>query len=115
MNNSDKKNKLYCCSRENYPELLEDLIITGGHSVLVSELTDKQRKETTELMGKIYITGKKYRLMVCLDDRSNVYEKEGEFTIYHFALENECIFSNYGVYANGLCVESISINHIQNE
>jgi len=34
-------------------------------------------------------------------------------TIYHLALENENYFSNYGIYANGLLVESCSKRYLK--
>jgi hypothetical protein len=110
-NSGDKlrgKNRLYRCRKEKYPELNEDLIITGCHSILVYTITDKERADLEELMGKIYITEKRYRLMACVDERAEPYEEEGLFTIWHFALEHEHIRANYGVYANGLLVESSS-------
>ena len=42
------KNQLYTCSTENYPELFEDLIITGCHSILVDELTEQD--DLTEIL-----------------------------------------------------------------
>jgi hypothetical protein len=33
-------------------------------------------------------------------------------TIWHFALEHDNIYKNYGVYANGLLVESSSIRYM---
>jgi hypothetical protein len=55
------------------------------------------------------VTDKKYRLMACLDDRTEPYEVEGVHNIWHFALEHEDHKMNYGVYANGLLVETTSI------
>jgi hypothetical protein len=43
-----------------------------------------------------------------VDERTTVYEVAGVHKIYHFALENEDYYMNYGVYANGLLVESTS-------
>ena len=103
------ENRLYECKKENYPELIENLIITGCHSILVSDLTEKERVDTEELMGGIYVTENKYRLMACVDERAEPYDKEGIFPIWHFALENEHERANYGVYANGLLVETSSI------
>ena len=97
------------CTPAKYPELTEDLIITGSHSILVDDISDKQRADLTELAGRIFITDDKYRLMACLDDRSEPYDKEGLFTIWHFALEHTQYTWNYGVYANGLLVESTSL------
>ena len=106
------KERLYRCSQEFYPEMTEDLFITGCHSILVDELTDEQREKTIEMLGEIYETEDKYRLMACLDDRAEPFTKEGEYTIYHIALENDNNYYNYGIYANGLLVESCSIRYI---
>jgi hypothetical protein len=84
-NNLRGVNKLYKCSKNNYPEVTEDLFITGYHSILVDKLSDKEREELIELVGKIYITDNKYRLLTCLDLRAEPYEEEGLFNIYHIA------------------------------
>jgi len=102
------KNRLYKCTKTNYPEVFEDLIVTGCHSILVDDITDEQRKDITELAGRIFITEDKYRLMACLDERAEPYTEEGVYTVWHFALENDNYYFNYGVYANGLLVESTS-------
>ena len=101
-------NRLFLCSKEQYKELNEDLIITGCHSILVDELSEEQKEMTIEMLGKIKITGQKYRLMAYLDERTVPYEEEGTYTIWHFALQNDDIYSNYGIYANGLLVETCS-------
>jgi hypothetical protein len=103
------KDQLYRCSTNNYEEVFEDLIITGCHSILVPEFKNKEEKEATKkINGDIYVTDKKYRLPACVDERTTVYETPGNYTIYHFALENEDYYMNYGVYANGLLVETCS-------
>jgi hypothetical protein len=109
-----EKNKLYKCTQENYPEVVEDLVITGCHSILVDDfVNDKQREDTMDVLGKIYVTDSKYRLPACLDERASIYEKDGTFTIYHIALDNESYYSNYGIFANGLLVESCSIRYLK--
>ena len=102
--------RLYKLSPSQYSELHEDLFITGAHSVLVETITDKQREELTKQVGKIFITDKKYRLMALVDERAEPWASEGTYTIWHFALEHTNIVMNYGVYANGLLVETCSIN-----
>lgn len=105
----DLKNQLYRLTPANYPGLFEDLILTGCHSILVKTLTDKQQEKTRELLGDIYVTDGYYRLMTGIDDEKKILlEKEGVYPIWHFALENEDYYKNYGVYANGLLVESCS-------
>lgn len=109
------KHQLYKCSKDEYSELFEDLIITGCHSILVDKFTSKKQKEDTlDLLGDIYVTDAKYRLPACLDERASVYEEQGQHTIYHLALENEHYYGNYGIFANGLLVESCTKNYIDN-
>jgi len=103
------KDQLYKCTKETYPEILEDLVITGSHCILINKFKNKkQLEDTLKIHGMIFITENKYRLPVCVDDRSEVYEKKGLYTIYHLALDNDNDYLNYGIYANGLLVETCS-------
>jgi hypothetical protein len=104
------KNQLYRCPQRNFPELFEDLIITGCHSILVDNFSsNEQLIKTKEVNGDIYITDNKYRLPACLDERTCVYRVGGTHNVYHIALENDDLLMNYGIFANGLLVESSSI------
>jgi hypothetical protein len=108
------KDQLYKCTHMEYPEIKEDLVITGCHCILVDGFKDdEQRQKTIEVNGKIYVTDRKYRLPICLDERASVYEFPGDYTIYHLALENEDYYMNYGIYANGLVVESCSKRYLK--
>jgi len=106
------KDRLYRCSKNQYPDLFEELIITGCHSLLVNKLTQEQHKQNLKIFNKIYITDDKYRLPACIDEKTIPYEKNGFFTIYHIALDNNDYYSNYGVYANGLLVETCSKRYL---
>jgi len=104
------ENRLYKCSTFKYPELNSDLYITGCHSILEFPLTEKQMEDSITHLGKLFVTDKKYRLMACVDERAEPWNSKGEYTIWHFALENHDEKMNYGVYANGgLLVETCSI------
>ena len=108
------KNQLYKCSKTKYPELFEPLILTGCHSILVDDFKDEEeRQKTIKINGHTYVTDQKYRLPACVDKRATVYEEEGIYTIYHFALENDDYYMNYGIYANGLLVETCSKRYIK--
>jgi hypothetical protein len=108
------QNQLYKCTHENYPEVFEDLVITGCHSILVDNfISNEQREKTIQVNYDIYVTDDKYRLPACVDERSSVFEIEGPFTIYHIALEHENYFYNYGIYANGLLVETCSMRYLR--
>jgi hypothetical protein len=111
-NNLRMPNRLYKCSKERYPELFEDLYITGYHSILVRLLTEDQWNTTKSIFGTIFATDQHYRLMAYLDDRAVPYNKDGMFNIYHIALEHEHYYMNYGIYANNLLVETCSKRYL---
>lgn len=107
------KDGLFKLNKFAYPELFEDLYMTGAHSVLKSSLTEEQFNTVKEILGDIYITGDKYRYPLCADDLAEPHNEIGDFEILHFALENSDYYSNYGVYANGLLVETTSIRYMK--
>ena len=108
------KEQLYKCSTKEYPELFEDLVITGSHALLVDNFAnDLQKQKVIQINGATFVTDKKYRLPVCADFRSSVYEIVGDFNIYHLALDNDDYFCNYGIWANGLLVESCSKRYLK--
>lgn len=109
------KNQLYVCPTHNFNELFEDLVITSNHCILAFPISEDKKKQILDFMGDIYVTDHKYRIPACLDERCIVYPEEGTFTIYHFALEKECQLSNYGVFANGLLVETASIFDVNSD
>jgi hypothetical protein len=103
------KHQLYICSPAEYPEIFEPLVITGCHSILVDAFQNEtQRQRVIDINGDTYVTDNKYRLPACADYRAKVYEPAGMYMVYHFALENKDYYMNYGVYANGLLVETCS-------
>jgi hypothetical protein len=114
-NDERTENRLYKCSPAKYPELKDDLFITGCHSILEFPLTDKQRDDSIKRLGKLFVTDKKHRLMACDDERAEPWNSEGVYNIWHFALENADEGMNYGVYANGLLVETCSIRALKNK
>jgi len=113
-NNDRIKNRLYKCTKENYPEINdEDLILTGCHSILVGCLTDEQREKTIQELKQVYVTDGNYRLLTFLDPRAEIYQVQGELPIYHLALDHENYYMNYGIFANGLLVESCSRRYLK--
>ncbi len=109
------QNRLYVCRTDRYPELKTDLYLTGCHSLLVDQLTADQIDQTRTILENVYITGKKYRLMACIDDRAEPWASEGNYTVWHLALENQYPRANYGIFVNGqLLVETCSLFYLQN-
>jgi hypothetical protein len=102
--------QLYRCSTEKYPELFEDLILTGCHCILVDEFKSEEEQQKAFVINgdKLCMTDDKYRLPACIDDRTSVYEVAGNYKIFHFSLKNDDYYVNDGIYANGLLVETTS-------
>jgi hypothetical protein len=109
---SDIKTRLYRYRASVCPELSEDLVVTGEHCALVNVVSDEKLREVAEYMGDIYVSEGDYRVPAHLDDRAEPYEKEGTMIVWHFSLENENLNENYGVFANGLLVESSSEQYL---
>ena len=105
--------KLYICKKEKYPELTEDLILTGTHSILVDALTEEQRQRSIQLTNDVYMTDTKYRLIAAIDSRAEIYPMSGSFTVWNMSLEDKIDTKNYGIYANGLLVETASKRSMQ--
>ena len=107
--------RLYRCPKENYPDLNEDLYITGFHSILVDDkdISDEEVEEIIKKVKYTYFTDGKVRLLACVDKRAVPYQEEGVFTVWHIALESDDYYINYGVYANGLLVETCSKRYLK--
>jgi hypothetical protein len=89
----------------------ENLCITGCHSVLVHNISNYE-SQIRNVLGNIYVTDNMYRLPACIDPRADILPESGKYIIYHIALDNNCRFGNYGIYANGLLVETCSIRYL---
>ena len=106
-------NRLYKFSKKTCPSVFEPLYITGEHCTLHRNIPKDKRDRITEHMGDVYITEEYYRMPAFLDDRGEPYDGEDSpATIWHFALEHENVAHNYGVWANGLLVESCAIESL---
>jgi surface protein len=117
-NNGDDirvKDRLYKYTSANYSDLTEDLFLTGGHSTLVDELSKEQKQKTSKYWNIFHKTDDKYRLLAVVDDKAIPYEEQGTYNVYHITLEHDDDSANYGVYANGLLVETCPMKHLKNK
>jgi hypothetical protein len=125
MINSFKKtiNKLYVMKRTEKNGLIEDLFVTGSHALLKDELSEKEEKKMDLLLSKFKdvnyerMIDDKQKVLACFDKRFEEYNEEGYFNIYHIVLEDDkkiyndnVIYKNYGIYANGILAESTMEN-----
>jgi hypothetical protein len=115
MINSSKKtiNKLYVMKKTEKNGLIEDLFVTGSHALLKDELSEKEEKKMNTLLSIFKdmkyerMIDDKQKVLACFDKRFEEYNEEGYFNIYHIVLEDENgIYNNYGIYANGILAES---------
>ncbi len=108
-NRHNKTDKIYKLAKEKDDNLTKDLYITGGHSILVDELSEEQKKDIEAYWGTDYQKiDDKYLLLACVDKRFESIDSEEMFEIYHVCLENEDKNGHYAIWANGILSESIS-------
>jgi hypothetical protein len=94
-------------------DMIEDLFVTGAHSILVNELSTKE----TEGMMAIYGTANrkiddKTLLLSWVSDKFEAVNDNKNYTYYHLVLEHENDENKrYGIWANGILTESQSEKH----
>jgi DNA-binding beta-propeller fold protein YncE len=100
---------VYKLNKNNFPELSEDLFITGGHPLLVDEkdLDEETKKKLLDMDNISIITEGKYRVFAMLHPKSELWNEEGYHEIYDIVLENENPHMNYGIWVNGILTESM--------
>jgi len=113
--NKNTNDQLYILKKDKYPKLFDDLIITGNHSILEDDKgIQTYIEDIKKHMNNIIMINSMHRLPAFLDNRTEIYDKSGTYTIYHLALENDSDDMFDGIYANGLLVESTCIRDIKN-
>jgi photosystem II stability/assembly factor-like uncharacterized protein len=96
--------------------LTDDLMVTGGHSILVDSLEDhpSYKKKMMKKMGSVQMIEDKYLLLVGFSKEFERIQTNEVFTFYHFILENDGNDNEqYGVWANGLLTETPSKNQFR--
>jgi len=111
INNPEKFNEcMYKMEKTEDNGLLEDLIVTGGHSILVDDLGDL-KEENDKIFGSTQMIDDKYLLLSVLSNDFVKLENIELYTYYHFILENDGNnYKRYGVWANGILTETPSKN-----
>ena len=91
--------------------LIEDLIVTGGHSILVDDLGDHKEKND-KIFGSTLMIDDKYLLLSAVSNDFKKIENVNLYTYYHFTLENDGDDDErFGVWANGILTETPSKNY----
>lgn len=104
--------RIYVLQKEKNSNLIEDLFVTGGHSIMVDKYIDNQEKETIKLMGdNNFMIQDKYRLLACLNNDFIGVNNDLRYNIYHLSVGEQDI-----IYANGILSETFNIkwyNHVK--
>jgi len=101
LNKENDLNYLYKMKEYN-------VIVTGGHSILVDELTEQEQLNNNKYNFNNTVEDKKL-LLACSSDKFEKIEDDLEYELWHFALENDDVSANYGIYINdGILSESCS-------
>jgi len=115
-------NKLYTMKKTKQNSLITDLYVTGSHSILKDNLTEEENNKMIRLLDKIKehnfnrFLDEKHKVIACFHKEFEQYNEQGYFNIYHIVLENNGdIEKNYGIYANGILVESTNEKTIKKD
>jgi hypothetical protein len=109
VNNPSKFNEcMYKMEKTEENDLLEDLIVTGGHAILVDELGDYS-DENNKFFGETPKIDGKYLLLSCVSKDFKKLEDTKLYTYYHLTLENnDDDEERFGIWANGILTETPS-------
>ena len=109
---SNSRNQIYTYTQKSNPELIEDLYLTGGHSLLVDALSETESNDMkqAEWLDTEFMVEDKYKLMCCFNKKLEVSANQN-VELYRIALEapeNASPTHVYGIWANGILSESSS-------
>ena len=76
-----------------------DIILTGGHSILVDELTENEQLNNKRYNFNSTIEDKKL-LLASSSDNFEQLPNDVEYELCHLVLENDNIHERYGIYIN---------------
>jgi hypothetical protein len=109
LNNPDKINScMYKMEKTDTNGLIEDLIVTGWHSILVDDLGECKDENEKVFRGTQMIDGK-YLLLSSVSKDFIKIDNNNIYTYYHFILENNGDDNKrFGVWANGILTETPS-------
>ena len=101
---------MYKMAKTDSNGLLEDLIVTGGHSLLVDSISEVEQTKYDEMSltewSKQTIDGKRL-LLACVSDQFVPMPDNETYTYFHLLLENNNDEEErFGIYANGILTET---------
>jgi hypothetical protein len=116
-NNPKKWNMcMYKMAKTESNGLLEDLIVTGGHSLLVDSISETEQANYDELglteWCKDTIDGKRL-LLSSVSDHFKAIQDTEKYNYYHLLLENnDDEEERFGIWANGVLTETPNVKSV---
>jgi len=100
--------KLYKLSKEKNSKLIEDLYVSGQHSILVDKL-DKQQIDMTKQQWKILQKiDDKFLLMAWVSNDFEEINDDNEYELFQIILLDDNEKKQFGIWENGILSESMS-------
>jgi hypothetical protein len=118
FNNPNKWNQcMYKMEKTEENGLLEDLIVTGGHSILVDSISQEEQERLNKLglsdFPVKYKFDDKYLLLASASDHFVQLTDNKKYNYYHLTLENNGDGNQrFGIWANGILTETPSKNYL---
>lgn len=107
LRNNPKKplSCMYKMKKNN--NMIDDLIVTGKHSILVDYLTEINKQNIIKYYGNPRIKiDNKYLILACVSDKFEKIRDNKMYEYYHLSLESNIKNKRYGIYANGILTET---------
>ena len=117
-NNPNQWNRcMYKMEKTEENGLLEDLIVTGGHAIMVDSISEVQQERYNNIGLPNFVEESKiddkYLLLSSVSEQFIPLTDNESYTIYHFCLENDGDnTTRYGVWANGILTETPSKQYL---
>lgn len=91
-----------------YPNIFDDLFVSGQHSILVDNLSQTQINKTLSKWKYLQKIDDKFLLMSWVNEHFQQVNDNNLYTLYQLVLECENPKTQYGIYANGILSETMS-------
>ena len=119
-NHTDLFNCMYKMEKTEENGLLEDLIITGGHSLMVDSISVEEQERYCEKGLNNFVEENKiddkYLLLACVSDKFVKVTSNDVFTCYLLVPENNGDDNErFGIWANGILTETPCKNYFKTQ
>ena len=115
FNNPNERRKcMYKMEKTDENRVLEDLIVTGGHSILVDSISESEKEKLYKLGLNDYIDkiDDKYLVLASVSDHFIPLINNNIYNYYHFTLESDDDKQRFGIWANGILTETTCNNYL---